>query len=70
MPFSTCINYWIYLCDILDWFNLKIVHKWIPGHRDPKCRSITEKTILLLKMDEKFVPIAESGVEAIVGSEP
>ncbi|XP_021944333.1 pecanex-like protein 1 isoform X3 [Folsomia candida] len=38
------------------------VHKWTPGHRDPQCRSITDKTILLLKIDDKYVPIQESGV--------
>ncbi|ODM97119.1 Pecanex-like protein 1 [Orchesella cincta] len=39
-----------------------VVHKWIPLHRDPGCRSVTEKTILLLKIDDKFVPIASEGV--------
>ncbi|CAG7729415.1 unnamed protein product, partial [Allacma fusca] len=45
-----------------------VVHKWVPAHRDPKCRSITDKTILLLKIEDKFVPIAETGV-ADLGAE-
>lgn len=49
-------------------FLIQIVHKWIPGHRDPKCRSLSEKTILLLKIDDKYVPIAETGV-AELGAE-
>lgn len=39
-----------------------VVHKWIPLHRDPNCRSVTEKTILLVKIEDKFVPIASEGV--------
>lgn len=39
-----------------------VVHKWTPLHRDPNCRSVTEKTILLVKIDDKFVPIASEGV--------
>lgn len=23
----------------------QVVHKWIPSHRDPQCRSITDKTV-------------------------
>lgn len=39
-----------------------VVHRWIPGHRDPVCRSHIDKTILLVQIADKFVPIAEAGV--------
>ncbi|XP_050344156.1 pecanex-like protein 1 [Nymphalis io] len=40
-----------------------VVHKWSPNHRDPKLRSHVDKSILLLQMDDRFVPIAESCVQ-------
>lgn len=40
-----------------------VVHKWIPLHRDVCCRSLSDKTILLVKIDDKFVPIASEGVK-------
>ena len=39
-----------------------IVHRWVPCHRDPFNRSHTDKTILLLKIGERYVPIAEQAV--------
>lgn len=42
---------------------LKVVHKWTPNHRDPKLRSHVDKTILLVQIDDKFVPIAENCVQ-------
>ena len=39
-----------------------VVHRWTPCHRDPFNRSHTDKTILLLKIGERFVPIAEQAV--------
>ncbi|XP_045536966.1 pecanex-like protein 1 isoform X1 [Papilio machaon] len=40
-----------------------VVHKWTPNHRDPKLRSHVDKTILLVQIDDKFVPIAENCVQ-------
>ena len=39
-----------------------VVHRWSPNHRDPNRRSHVDKVILLVKIDEKYVPIAEQGV--------
>ncbi|CAH0560950.1 unnamed protein product [Brassicogethes aeneus] len=40
-----------------------VVHKWVPCHKDPNRRSHVDRTILLVQIEEKFVPIAESGVQ-------
>ncbi|XP_047533715.1 pecanex-like protein 1 [Vanessa atalanta] len=40
-----------------------VVHKWSPNHRDPKLRSHVDKSILLLQLDDRFVPIAETCVQ-------
>ncbi|XP_073945930.1 uncharacterized protein isoform X1 [Choristoneura fumiferana] len=40
-----------------------VVHKWTPNHRDPKLRSHVDKSILLVQIDDKFVPIAENCVQ-------
>lgn len=40
-----------------------VVHKWTPNHRDPKLRSHVDKSILLIQIDDKFVPIAENCVQ-------
>ncbi|XP_050663936.1 pecanex-like protein 1 [Leptidea sinapis] len=40
-----------------------VVHKWTPNHRDPKLRSHVDKCILLVQIDDKFVPIAENCVQ-------
>ncbi|XP_063915633.1 pecanex-like protein 1 isoform X1 [Zophobas morio] len=40
-----------------------VVHRWTPCHKDPGKRSHVDRTILLVQIDEKFVPIAESGVQ-------
>lgn len=39
-----------------------VVHRWIPNHRDPNRRSNVDRTIVLLKIEDKFVPISETGV--------
>ncbi|XP_031359029.1 pecanex-like protein 1 isoform X1 [Photinus pyralis] len=41
----------------------QVVHRWSPCHRDPSRRSHVDRTILLVKIDDKYVPIAESGVQ-------
>ena len=38
-----------------------VVHRCIPCHRDPARRSHVDRPILLVKIDDKFVPIAEAG---------
>ncbi|CAH0726774.1 unnamed protein product, partial [Brenthis ino] len=40
-----------------------VVHKWTPNHRDPKLRSHVDKSILLVQIDDRFVPIAEHCVQ-------
>ncbi|XP_014279000.1 pecanex-like protein 1 isoform X1 [Halyomorpha halys] len=50
-----------------DWVPLpgmegQVVHKWVPCHREITKRSHVDRTILLVKIDERYVPIAESGV--------
>lgn len=42
-----------------------VVHRWQPCHRDTTQRSHVDRTILLVKIDDKFVPIAEAGVSEI-----
>jgi len=39
-----------------------VVHQWVPNHRDLSKRSHVDKTIVLLKIDERYVPIAEAGI--------
>ncbi|XP_073980876.1 pecanex isoform X2 [Rhodnius prolixus] len=50
-----------------DWVPLpgmegQVVHKWVPCHRDITKRSHVDRTILLVKIDERYVPIAECGI--------
>ncbi|XP_075233994.1 pecanex isoform X2 [Lycorma delicatula] len=50
-----------------DWLPEKgmegqVVHRWVPLHKDPRRRSHVDRTILLVKIEDKYVPIAESGV--------
>ncbi|KAK9870316.1 hypothetical protein WA026_006402 [Henosepilachna vigintioctopunctata] len=42
-----------------------VVHKWTPGHKDPSRRSHVDKTILLVQIEDKFIPIAEQGVQVV-----
>jgi len=51
-----------------DWIPLEgmegqVVHRWTPSNPLPLHRSHIDRTILLLKLDDKFVPIAESAVQ-------
>ncbi|CAG0914458.1 unnamed protein product [Notodromas monacha] len=40
-----------------------VVHKWIPFHQNPVSRShLIDKTILLVQIGDRFVPIAENGI--------
>ncbi|XP_051946322.1 pecanex-like protein 1 isoform X2 [Xyrauchen texanus] len=39
-----------------------VVHRWVPCSRDPVSRSHINKTILLVQVDDKLVPIIETGV--------
>ncbi|XP_016151080.1 pecanex-like protein 1 isoform X6 [Sinocyclocheilus grahami] len=50
-----------------DWSPLEgmeghVVHRWVPCSRDPVSRSHIDKTILLVQVDDKLVPIIEMGV--------
>ncbi|XP_065348077.1 pecanex-like protein 1 isoform X3 [Cloeon dipterum] len=51
-----------------DWLPEKgmegqVVHRWVPNHRDISQRSHVDRTIVLIQIDDKYVPIAESGVQ-------
>ncbi|XP_038640378.1 pecanex-like protein 1 isoform X6 [Scyliorhinus canicula] len=39
-----------------------VIHRWVPCSREPSSRSHIDKTILLLQIEDKYVPIIESGV--------
>lgn len=47
-----------------------VVHYWKPNHVDYNFRSNVNRTILLVKIGERFVPISEKGVKEynIVGT--
>ena len=50
-----------------DWFPPvgsvgRVVHVWRPFHPDPVCRTILDKTMFLLEIDGRFVPVAEAGL--------
>ena len=50
---------------ILSLPHFQIVHKWVPCHREVLKRSHVDKTILLLKIENRYVPIVESAVKII-----
>ncbi len=41
------------------------MHKWIPCHRETVKRSHVDKTIVLLKIGDRYVPIVESAMEVV-----
>lgn len=43
-----------------------VVHRWTPCHREPLRRSHVDKTIVLLRIGERYVPIVESATAAAV----
>uniref|UniRef100_A0A8K9UJM6 Pecanex-like protein n=1 Tax=Oncorhynchus mykiss TaxID=8022 RepID=A0A8K9UJM6_ONCMY len=50
-----------------DWSPLEgmeghVIHRWVPCSRDLTSRSHIDKTILLVQVDDKLVPIVETGV--------
>ncbi|XP_028981477.2 pecanex-like protein 1 isoform X2 [Esox lucius] len=50
-----------------DWIPLEgmeghVIHQWVPCSRDLASRSHIDKTILLVQVDDKLVPIIETGV--------
>uniref|UniRef100_A0A3P8VGP3 Pecanex-like protein n=1 Tax=Cynoglossus semilaevis TaxID=244447 RepID=A0A3P8VGP3_CYNSE len=50
-----------------DWSPLEgmeghVIHRWVPCSRDPANRSHIDKTILLVQVDDKLVPIIETGI--------
>ncbi|KAJ7988757.1 hypothetical protein DPEC_G00312530 [Dallia pectoralis] len=50
-----------------DWNPLEgmeghVIHRWVPCSRDLASRSHIDKTILLVQVDDKLVPIIETGV--------
>ncbi len=47
---------------------LQIVHKWTPCHREALKRSHVDKTIVLIKIGERYVPIVETAVQVKCGT--
>ena len=45
-----------------------MVHKWSPCHREAVKRSHVDRTIVLLKIGERYVPVVDSAVEYAVAS--
>ncbi|XP_054651663.1 pecanex-like protein 1 isoform X2 [Dunckerocampus dactyliophorus] len=50
-----------------DWSPLEgmeghVIHRWVPCCRDPAGRSHVDKTILLVQVEDKLVPVMETGV--------
>ncbi|XP_072121790.1 pecanex-like protein 1 isoform X2 [Mobula birostris] len=39
-----------------------VIHRWVPCSREPSSRSHIDKTILLVQIEDKYVPIIETGV--------
>ncbi|XP_062253106.1 pecanex-like protein 1 isoform X3 [Platichthys flesus] len=39
-----------------------VIHRWVPCSREPANRSHIDKTILLVQVDDKLVPIIETGI--------
>nr|XP_028580678.1 pecanex-like protein 1 isoform X3 [Podarcis muralis] len=39
-----------------------VIHRWVPCSRDPGSRSHIDKTILLVLIEDKYVPVIETGV--------
>lgn len=46
-----------------------VVHKWVPCHRESLKRSHVDKTILLLEIGERFVPIVETAVKYVMAGD-
>ncbi|XP_069973130.1 pecanex-like protein 1 isoform X2 [Penaeus vannamei] len=40
-----------------------VVHTWTPHHPDPRLRSHVDRVILLVQIEDKFVPVAQSAVQ-------
>ena len=40
-----------------------MVHRWVPNHPDSRQRSHVDRVIVLLQIEDKYVPMAESAVE-------
>jgi hypothetical protein len=40
-----------------------VVHRWSPCHKETVKRSHVDKTIVLLQIGDKYVPIGEQGVQ-------
>ena len=46
----------------------QVVHKWSPCHREAVKRSHVDRTIVLLKIGERYVPVVDSAIEYAVAS--
>ena len=45
-----------------------VVHTWVPYHPDPKLKSHVDKTIVLVQIEDKYVPVVKSAVQEIPNS--
>lgn len=45
-----------------------VVHRWQPCHREVGRRSHVDRTILLVQIGDRYVPIAEAGVVEFAGT--
>lgn len=57
---SLFLNQWPAMTMLLP--VLQVIHRWVPCSRDPANRSHIDKTILLVQVEDKLVPIIETGV--------
>lgn len=57
-------SYWNDWCPEVGMEGL-VVHKWIPSHRDLNRRSHVDRTILLVQIEDKYIPIGENGVQLV-----
>lgn len=44
-----------------------VIHTWKPHHPDPKLRSHIERTIYLVQIQDKYVPVAKNAVRDVTG---
>ena len=42
-----------------------VVHRWVPYHKDPVRTCHIDRTILLVRIEDHYVPIAESGITTV-----
>lgn len=56
------VHFDLLVLEITSDFPLQVIHRWVPCSRDPANRSHIDKTILLVQVEDKLVPVIETGV--------